>query len=1464
MLAPVVGGAPRAPDTELMQLVATTASREPALPMLCGFLWLQCTQTPPLGASSTAGPHIDEAWVSGWGSIGRGGALMWAPGPQDAPTSRQLLPWPPTHVTSLGAPLLLSTAPSSAQNIAQPSQSGLLHPFEVWCEGSVGGGGIGGGGGDGGGGGGGGSGGDGSSDVDAPPSTHGDGSSSGAMVVLAAESELGCARWIAALSEACAPTSQRPTLTQRYVVEFGSLLGSGLFSVVVRGWMSNGTAVAVKLIKPDAIAGYSNVIEREVAVWSAIGEHPHVAGLYDALRSETGVYYVSELCLGGSLLSSLAHNAMYCEKDAARVMGQVLKGLAHIHSRGAVHCDLKPENVCMASSDPSSPVKLIDFSLSAFVGRPCSPGGTPEYVAPELLLYPDHYAASGCGPSVDMWSVGVLVFYLLSGTTPFAAPSVQDIMARVRTGVWSFMGSVWGTVSEHGKDLISSLLQVAPDRRPSAVAALSHPWFGPLDRSSSKPLASTSAAFRVALMQRQVADAQAAVCAQVAAQAVAIAQQAEKVHARQEQKVQAHLLLKAQASALLAERAEVTAMAVATATAATATAEAAETRSAATAEAEKAEVTAMVAARESYASTSSAPVPVPTPRLSPVPVGLPSSYAQPDGAELQQVARARALLLEPSRTGSYAWLGSGELHGAALPTASYAQLGGAGLHQGAGCAQSPSEPSCAYSRVGSAEQLQQPGAGLPPTAHGRLDSAESPSYIRVESADLHHGTPIPSYASSQPRLSSADSRPSSSELLDHSQRRTRMVSTGEYTALTSSRRGNQDSRGRLGGSGSSSSRSGFSGVDIAQSASQRKRIAQLEQQLADLRVRAAVLASASPPTHGESDDGCEALSGDGCAGVRGSGSTRGSASTRGSGGSAPEPCVGCDGDADEALMLALARTGRALLQGPAGGGPSALPQGRAATGSPRADPPVVMKQCSAGAAGAAAAAAASVSAAAAAAAAAACTRGTHTHEEESPPRRSFFSPELASSSGLAKSSEHPASSEQAASSDLTASPGHTARSSGSGVADDYTPRASISSAHASTSGGNLRINDALLCRLDALAPEAMALGSPMQPPGAGATASGGATGSRSSHAQPPRGIGGGVAAARGGHATGVAVGSRLAAASSALAGASGESSPSEAESGADGARTLEEAVVDSAAAPRLQIDTSVQPRAAPGGGAGAEGSPGNAAGAGAAATASDGSPSNAGADSTAALGVPATSPGGTVTAAAGLLLRPLSNRSMRATAQAAIEDVRRMLARVSPSQRHSQQAEQPQSPQGGGTQADASSSVEETAPASPTSRGILRQATKAALDEVRKLLHDQQQRSRVVQIQQLRAEVADLRAMASSGSSTSGHAACGVSDGPPPPSPCTPRGPAPSTPERASPQGSSATGQLAPSALSARLLSAAGASASPLQGSSGSGVRAQLEQELRSVQAALAAVRASPGGSTVCTGGSPVGSPGGA
>ncbi|OBS76233.1 hypothetical protein A6R68_17307 [Neotoma lepida] len=151
--------------------------------------------------------------------------------------------------------------------------------------------------------------------------------------------------------------------------------------------------------------------------------------------------------------------------------GVILVALRHLHFKNIVHCDLKPENVLLASADPFPQVKLCDFGFARIIGEKSfrrSVVGTPAYLAPEVLLN------QGYNRSLDMWSVGVIMYVSLSGTFPFNED--EDISDQIQNAAFMYPASPWSQISSGAIDLINNLLQVKMRKRYSVDKSLSHPW----------------------------------------------------------------------------------------------------------------------------------------------------------------------------------------------------------------------------------------------------------------------------------------------------------------------------------------------------------------------------------------------------------------------------------------------------------------------------------------------------------------------------------------------------------------------------------------------------------------------------------------------------------------------------------------------------------------------------------------------------------------------------------------------------------------------------------------------------------------------------------------------------------------------------------------------------------------------------------------------------------------------------
>lgn len=204
-------------------------------------------------------------------------------------------------------------------------------------------------------------------------------------------------------------------------------------------------------------------------------DHPNIIKLYEYFEDKTRIYLVLELCTGGELYERLCDQKTkhYSEKEAARLVSKMLSAICYCHRKGVSHRDLKLENFIFESEAADANIKLIDFGLSrkyASITRMNTMVGTPYYIAPEILR------GHGYTHAVDMWSMGVITYMLLSGKPPFAAREDSQILAKVRKAKYNFSGSTWKTVSSDAHDFVAKLLEANPRKRIDAEMALQHRW----------------------------------------------------------------------------------------------------------------------------------------------------------------------------------------------------------------------------------------------------------------------------------------------------------------------------------------------------------------------------------------------------------------------------------------------------------------------------------------------------------------------------------------------------------------------------------------------------------------------------------------------------------------------------------------------------------------------------------------------------------------------------------------------------------------------------------------------------------------------------------------------------------------------------------------------------------------------------------------------------------------------------
>lgn len=251
---------------------------------------------------------------------------------------------------------------------------------------------------------------------------------------------------------------------QQYSIDLNEqILGDGSFSVCRRCVKKiSGKEYAVKIVsrKIDCT--------QEINLLRACQGHPNIVELHDVHHDEAHTYLVLELLKGGELLRRIRRKSKFTEVEASTILRKLVSAVSFMHHRGVVHRDLKPENLLFTSDDDLAEIKIVDFGFARLkkekeqLHTPCF---TLHYAAPEVL----NGDPEGYDESCDLWSLGVILYTMLSGRAPFHARSRDEsayaVMARIREGDFNFNSPSWVGVSDEAKRVTTGLLTVNPKKR---------------------------------------------------------------------------------------------------------------------------------------------------------------------------------------------------------------------------------------------------------------------------------------------------------------------------------------------------------------------------------------------------------------------------------------------------------------------------------------------------------------------------------------------------------------------------------------------------------------------------------------------------------------------------------------------------------------------------------------------------------------------------------------------------------------------------------------------------------------------------------------------------------------------------------------------------------------------------------------------------------------------------------------
>ena len=273
------------------------------------------------------------------------------------------------------------------------------------------------------------------------------------------------------------PLCETPESHKNIICDFKlkDTLGKGSFATVMLATnIQTDEKVAIKIIDESKLSKF----EKEIQILSQL-KHPNIVRLYSFLNKKGKRYIITEYIKGVELFQEILLKNKLEEMEACNYFQQIINVIEYLHKLEIMHRDIKPENILIQQN--TKQIKIIDFGLSCnysnkdynLLSTIC---GTPIYTAPEILSK-NYYKPK----PADIWSCGVVLFFMVCGHPPFEGNSPEEILKKMKNQNYK----IDKNLSKDCQDLIKQILNPKPENRITITKIKKHPWFNIYNKNNN-------------------------------------------------------------------------------------------------------------------------------------------------------------------------------------------------------------------------------------------------------------------------------------------------------------------------------------------------------------------------------------------------------------------------------------------------------------------------------------------------------------------------------------------------------------------------------------------------------------------------------------------------------------------------------------------------------------------------------------------------------------------------------------------------------------------------------------------------------------------------------------------------------------------------------------------------------------------------------------------------------------------